>query len=46
MSRSTMKNSLDPRRILIRTVVIVLVLLVACLVCNILGRMYLPVPAG
>ena len=42
----TATTPLNPRRILIRTVVIVVVLLLACLVCNVVGRMILPVPAG
>jgi hypothetical protein len=41
-----MKNPINPRRILIRTVVIVVVLLFVCLVCNIFGQMVLPFPAG
>jgi hypothetical protein len=41
-----MKKAVNPRRILIRTAVIVVVLLLACFVCNLLGRMVLPIPAG
>jgi hypothetical protein len=39
-----MKTPLNPRRILIRTALILVLLLLACLVCNTLGQLYLPFP--
>jgi hypothetical protein len=41
-----MKQPLNPRRIFIRTAVIVLFLLVACFACNLLAYRYLPFPNG
>jgi hypothetical protein len=41
-----MKQPLNPRRILIRTIIIVIALLAACLICNILAYRYLPFPNG
>ena len=39
-----LKNDLNLRRVLMRTFVIVVVLLFACVVCNILGQMFLLIP--
>jgi hypothetical protein len=39
-----MKNDLSLRRVLIRTCVTVILLMFACLVCNILGQLFLPIP--
>jgi hypothetical protein len=41
-----MNQPLNPRRILIRTAIIVFALLMACLACNILAYRYLPFPNG
>jgi hypothetical protein len=41
-----MKQLLSPRRILIRTVIIVIALLAACLACNIFAYRFLPLPNG